>query len=69
MNMQLRTISDNILFIRSELSDYYPPEEANSMAMIILEHVSGYERPFLHAHPHTKIPNSAYLQIHDIVFQ
>lgn len=69
MNMQLRTISDTIMFIRNELSGLYPPEEVNSMAMIILEHVSGYERPFLHAHPHTKIPNSAYLQIQDIVFQ
>jgi len=69
MNMQLKTISDTILFIRNELSGYYPPEEINSMAMIILEHVSGHERPFLHAHPHTKIPNSAYLQIQDIVFQ
>ncbi len=69
MNTQLRTISDTLLFIRNELGGYYPPEEANSMAMIIYEHVLGYEKPFLHAHPHTKIPNSDYLQIEDIVFQ
>ncbi len=53
--------------IREKLSPIYPPEEADSLTRLILEHVTGFSRLQLHLHQTDPLSESKIMQITDIV--
>jgi release factor glutamine methyltransferase len=53
--------------IREKLSPFYPPEEADSLTRLILEHVTGFSRLQLHLHQTDRLPESKIMQITEIV--
>ena len=53
--------------IRERLSPLYSPPEVESLAIIILEHVTGLNRLQLHLHQTDHLPESKIMQIGDII--
>jgi release factor glutamine methyltransferase len=53
--------------IREILSPLYPPEEADSLTRLILEHVTGFTRLQLHLHQTDRLPEPKIVQIMEIV--
>ena len=53
--------------IREKLSPFYPPEEADSLTRLVLEHVTGYSRLQLHLHQTDRLPEPKIMQITEIV--
>jgi len=62
-----KTIKQTILYIRSELSPFYPENEIKSFISIIFEHVFGFSNIDIHIKSDTNLPNSGIIQINNIV--
>jgi release factor glutamine methyltransferase len=67
--MKLPIVNDVIKELRNELSQKYPPREIQAMTGLIFEHVLNYSKTDILLNHNTKISNSAYYQIKQIINQ
>lgn len=64
-----RTVKDAILFIKSQLKNFYPDREVSCFVTIIFEFLLNYTKTDIHLNHNTKISEPTFLQIADIVSQ
>ncbi len=69
MVKEFRTLKDTILFIKSQLKNFYPEREVSCFTTIIIEFLLNYTKTDIHLNYNTKISECTFLKVADIVSQ